>query len=88
MGSYSTSSEIYTETLDNAIVDQSYNFQLEVGGISQKTWSIISGKLPDGLTLTQDGIITGITTKEGTFTFTVEVETAIYHIKIALCILL
>lgn len=36
------------------------------------TWSVISGSLPDGLSLRESGIITGTPTKAGEFTFTVQ----------------
>jgi fibronectin type 3 domain-containing protein len=44
------------------------------GGVTPYTWSITSGALPAGLTLTAaTGIIAGTPTAAGTFTFTVKV---------------
>ena len=41
-------------------------------GTAELTWSVISGSLPDGLSLRESGIITGTPTKAGEFTFTVQ----------------
>lgn len=38
------------------------------------TWSLVSGTLPDGLTLAADGTISGTPTLAGTHTFTVQVQ--------------
>jgi len=47
------------------------------GGLTPYTWSIISGSLPDGLTLdSSTGGISGISTVVGTFNFTVRVTDA------------
>jgi hypothetical protein len=51
-----------------------YLFQLQVsGGEPPYTWSLVGGKLPDGLFLSPDGTISGHPTKSGSFTFTVQV---------------
>ncbi|GEM_PF-2997140 len=42
------------------------------GGLPPYTWSLISGTLPDGLTLNATGEIAGIPTRIGTFEFTVQ----------------
>ncbi|KAB0669028.1 hypothetical protein F6V30_14420 [Oryzomonas sagensis] len=44
-----------------------------VNGTTPYSWSIINGNLPDGLSISKDGIISGTPTKEGTFTFSVKV---------------
>jgi putative Ig domain-containing protein len=46
------------------------------GGTDAYLWTISSGALPGGLTLSQDGRISGTPTAAGTFTFTVEVTDA------------
>ena len=47
------------------------------GGKSPYTWSVSSGKLPDGLKLnSSNGKITGSPTKAGTFTFTIKAKDA------------
>ena len=43
------------------------------GGVQPYTWTITSGSLPPGLSLTTDGIISGTPTTTGTFSFTVKV---------------
>jgi hypothetical protein len=43
------------------------------GGVSPYTWSVASGTLPAGLTLSADGVISGTPTAGGTSTFTVRV---------------
>ena len=42
------------------------------GFLMQFGWSLQGGSLPDGLTLNEDGMITGTPTVAGTFTFIVE----------------
>lgn len=46
---------------------------LATGGTSSKSWSLVSGTLPAGLSLQSSGAITGTPTAEGTFGFTVRV---------------
>ncbi len=49
-------------------------FQLAAdAGQKPYQWAIVTGKLPDGLTLTKDGKIQGTPTKEGKFPFVVKV---------------
>lgn len=46
-----------------------------IGGASPYTWTIISGSLPDGLTLAEDGTLSGtITGDTGVYTFTAQAE--------------
>jgi len=52
-----------------------YNRQLQaVGGFLPYFWSVTSGALPQGLTLSMDGRLTGTPTATGTFNFTVDVN--------------
>jgi Putative Ig domain len=44
------------------------------GGVPPYTWSVVEGDLPDGLTLTPDGFLSGRPTRPGTFEFTLKVE--------------
>jgi hypothetical protein len=49
-----------------------YSFQLAVaGGTAPYTFSLVSGALPDGLTLSSTGLISGTPTTTGTFNFTI-----------------
>lgn len=44
------------------------------GGVPPYIWSVADGDLPDGLTLTPDGFLSGRPTRPGTFIFTLRVE--------------
>ncbi len=66
--------EIRTEALPSAAVDLPYEASLEaIGGDGTYAWSVVSGSLPPGLTLSSSGQITGTPPDLGTFTFTVQV---------------
>ena len=44
------------------------------GGVPPYVWSVANGDLPDGVTLTPEGLLAGRPAKPGTFTFTLKVE--------------
>lgn len=44
------------------------------GGITPYRWSVADGDIPDGLSLTPDGFLSGRPTRPGTFIFTLRVE--------------
>ncbi|MCX6460785.1 MAG: putative Ig domain-containing protein [Actinobacteria bacterium] len=68
---------VITTSLPSGTIAQGYAGTLEAtGGIGARTWSIVSGSLPAGLSLDASGAITGIPTALGTSTFTVRVETS------------
>jgi hypothetical protein len=46
------------------------------GGTTPYTWSLSSGTLPAGLTLSAAGVISGTPTTPGTYTITVKVTDA------------
>ncbi|MDR2523843.1 MAG: putative Ig domain-containing protein [Synergistaceae bacterium] len=64
---------ITTTTLPNGTVGTSYNAVLEATGASGPiTWTLDSGSLPSGLTLSGNGTISGTPTLSGTTNFTVK----------------
>jgi hypothetical protein len=44
------------------------------GGVPPYVWSVSGGELPEGVTLTRDGLLSGRPTKLGTFALTLKVE--------------
>lgn len=66
---------ITTFTLPEALRGQPYQGTLTAwGGAEPYTWSVSKGKLPDGLVLNaQEGKITGVPTRRGTYKFTIRV---------------
>jgi hypothetical protein len=68
-----TSLQISSAALPTGIDQISYAANLSAsGGTSPYTWSIISGALPAGLTLSSSGSITGVPSTTGQASFTVE----------------
>lgn len=62
--------------LSNAIIGLAYNQQLvAIGGLSPNTFSF-TGSLPNGISLSNSGLISGIPTQIGVFTITVIVQDA------------
>lgn len=65
---------ITTSFLPDGIKGQGYNIGLQiVNGTSPFQWQILSGSLPEGLTLGNDGKISGTPSRVGTYNFTVKV---------------
>lgn len=68
---------ITTTTLPNGTVGTAYNQTLIADGTAPITWRITDGSLPDGLSLSEDGVLSGTPTAETAekdFTFTVTAE--------------
>ena len=67
---------ITTTALPNGIVGQQYPPQIltAVGGAPPYRWSVSSGSFPAGLTLSQDGVISGYPTSAGDFFFVITVQ--------------
>jgi len=68
--------------LDFAVQNVPYSEQLYVvGDIGPFTWNITGGYLPSGLTLHENGEISGTTNQTGTYTFTAEATDSpnLYH---------
>ncbi len=67
---------ISTTSLPDGNLSQTYSATLQAsGGTGTRTWSLASGSgpLPDGLTLSSSGVISGTPTVDATFNFTVQV---------------
>jgi hypothetical protein len=68
---------IITNSLPNGKEGVAYNQTLIASGAQPITWSMESGELPTGLSLSESGKITGVPTdKEMLFTFTVKATNA------------
>ncbi|MGD9045012.1 MAG: PQQ-dependent sugar dehydrogenase, partial [Desulfobacterales bacterium] len=66
---------IQTDSLPDALINQSYNQILQAsGGLPPYSWTIVSGTLPPGLSLNPNGTISGIPIQQWKYTFTVEVS--------------
>lgn len=64
-------------TLPNGVTNSSYNQTLSAsGGSGLYTWSLLSGTLPAGLTLSGNGVISGTPTLAGTSNFTIKASDA------------
>lgn len=65
---------ILTTTLSSAFIDDAYNESIVAeGGVSPYTWRLAGGALPQGLSLSSAGILSGIPIMETSSSFTVEV---------------
>jgi hypothetical protein len=51
-----------------------HSFLHASGGVPPYVWSVASGDLPEGVTLTPEGLLTGRPTRPGTVTLTLKVE--------------
>jgi len=66
--------EIVTSALPDGKENEPYQVALEaVGGTTPYSWSVVTGPLPAGLDLTEDGVIDGAPEESGTFQLLVEV---------------
>ena len=66
---------ISTTTLPPALLRQGYQFQLQAqGGIPRFKWTVSRGSLPPWLTLSEDGVISGIPTEKGEFPLVISVS--------------
>ena len=75
---YGSSMSITTVSpLTGGMVAASYSQQLAAtGGNAPYAWSIVSGSLPAGMTLSTAGLLSGTPTAAGTFNFTVQLTDA------------
>jgi len=68
---------VSTDTLPQAVLGKPYSESLSgTGGTGSYTWSVSTGTLPPGFTLSTDGVLTGTATSVGTATFKVQVVNA------------
>ncbi|MDR3225936.1 MAG: putative Ig domain-containing protein [Clostridiales Family XIII bacterium] len=68
-----TAPTITTASLPNGTVNAAYNQSLAATGTAPFAWTVDSGALPAGLSLSTSGAISGTPTTEGVFDFTVKV---------------
>ncbi|WP_172674222.1 immunoglobulin-like domain-containing protein, partial [Syntrophomonas palmitatica] len=67
---------ITTASLPDGTVNTAYSQTLAATGDTPITWSKESGDLPEGLSLSDGGVISGTPTTAGTYTFTVKAANA------------
>jgi len=79
---------ITTSTLPNGMAGTAYNQSLMAIGDTPIIWTIDTGSLPDGLTLSTTGVISGKPTKANTFNFIVKASNTYGNIKKALSIVI
>ncbi len=72
-----TAPKIITTNLSSGRVGVEYSIGITATGTTPITFSLDSGSLPGGLTLSSSGIISGRATATGTFTFTIQAANAI-----------
>ena len=74
---------ITTATLPDGTVNAAYSHALTAEGSKPILWSLTgAAPMPDGLTLSEQGVISGTPTKSGTFSFSVWAENTVgYTIK-------
>jgi Domain of unknown function (DUF4082)/Putative Ig domain len=78
--SANTALQITTGPLPGATVSGAYGARLAAtGGTTPYTWSLASGTLPAGLSLSTAGTISGTPTTAGSYPFTVQVKDAAAH---------
>ncbi len=66
---------ITTTSLPNAVAGAAYSQTLSAGGgQAPYTWSILSGNTPPGIQFSSSGTLTGLPTRNGFYTFTIQVS--------------
>lgn len=60
---------IKTESLPDGILNMQYDFMVEADRDDFLSWEVTSGALPEGLTLSDEGMLSEIPTESGSFTF-------------------
>ncbi len=68
---------IFTSTLPGAVVGEAYMQNLiRTGGVTPFAWSVYEGSLPEGLSLSEGGVLSGTPAAAGTSAFTLAVTDA------------
>lgn len=65
---------IHTKSLPDAVLNVQYSQTLEAAGAKPVVWNITAGALPDGLELSAAGLISGIPSVQGAYSFTAKAE--------------
>ena len=60
---------IKTESLPDGILNMQYDFMIEADRDDFLSWEVTSGALPEGIALSDEGMLSGIPTESGSFTF-------------------
>ena len=63
---------IKTESLPDGILNMQYDFMVEADRDDFLSWKVTSGALPEGIALSDEGMLSGIPTESGSFTFGVK----------------
>ncbi len=69
-----TSPIIKTDELPEAVMQYEYSVKLEADRTEFVKWRLVSGELPEGLALSEDGTISGVPEEFGEFTFKIRVK--------------
>ncbi|SCY37565.1 stalk domain-containing protein [Alkaliphilus peptidifermentans] len=73
-GSIIQNLKITDKTPEKSIVGEAYSYRITAtGGSGGYSFEVTSGTLPEGLTLSKEGVISGIPTKGGTYKYTITV---------------
>lgn len=60
---------IKTKSLPDGILNMQYDFMVEADRDDFLSWEVTSGALPEGIALSDEGMLSGIPTESGSFTF-------------------
>ncbi|TNM37733.1 calcium-binding protein [Nocardioides albidus] len=75
----SSAAPVFTDSTPpaTATVGTPYSYTFTATGNPDPTFTVATGSLPDGLTLTSDGVLSGTPTGSGAFTFTVQASNGV-----------
>lgn len=73
---------VKTKTLEPGVANEPYYNNIVVDNVEGAVkFEIVSGTLPDGITLSKDGAFAGTPTKNGSYTFTVKISDDVSSIQ-------